>query len=230
LSERHTRSATLAPTWRKAFQWAVQATLEVWRHEGMAGLYHAFRIRAYLRTPVTRWRMDLTDWRPGKGIPTALVVRRGSPEELERFRAAFAGGRAPLAFYADRIHGASRFYIALWEGHIVHITWVFTQADRTSLVELGSDEVEVRLAHTLKGHRRLGIFTATLQVILDDLKSEGVRTVFGHVRDGNTAVQQTFAKLGFQPVGILHYRWLLGIPLTRYEAGAGLSRRSPEGE
>lgn len=195
------------------FRRTLKTAVRILREKGPAGLYDAIRRKIYFKVIAVQWRLDLADWKPRIGNPPKLAVRRGSLEEISCFRNAWTGPPLPFEFSADRIYGVQWFYLGIWEGQIAHITWVFTQADRGANIKLGPGEVEIRLAHTLRMYRGHGILTSVLNAIVADLKREGVRTAFGHVREGNMPALRVFTRVGFRPIRMVTFRWLLGVPL-----------------
>ena len=206
-----------------------QRTLSVfaehWRLHGLPGLVAAVAAKVYWQGRYVRLRVDLAAWEDRPEPPGPLTVREGTLEALRRFRDTTPD--LPVQFYEDRLHGARMFYLGLWDGAIAHISWVFESGDRTPQIALVPGEVELNGAYTRKPFRGRGLLPAVERGIIRDLKARGYRTVYTHVAVDNAPSLRGVAKAGFRPVGVLTWRWILGLSWRSYAPDEQLVRTRP---
>jgi RimJ/RimL family protein N-acetyltransferase len=197
------------------WQLGMQALRESWRLGGASAVGKMVLTKLYWRRHYVRFRVDLGNWNLPPDPPGPIEVREGRLDELARIREA---APAPLSreFYEDRFHGARRFYLGFCDGRLGHISWVFTRSDRTPQIDLAEGEAELNGAYTIKEFRGRSLLPAVERAILRDLKREGYRTVYTHVAVDNLASQRGVVKAGFQPEGILTWRWILGTSWRQY--------------
>jgi len=191
---------------------ALSSIIELKRQTGTRGAYEAIRTRLYSGGDYVRFAVDLTAWQPPAATDPAIEIRRGLAE-LVRARTSLA---APPQFYEDRVRGARRPYLGVWNGGVGHISWVFTHDDRTRLIRLRPGEVELDGAYTFPEYRGRGLLSAVERAILSDVKREGFQVAYTHVAVENRSSLRGVRKTGFRPVGIVRLRWLLGAPRARY--------------
>ncbi len=157
-----------------------------------------------------RLRCELGAWRPHDLAPPAgFVVRHGSREELIAIRRA-ARRPLPAEFYTDLVDRVTWFYLGRVDGEPAHITWIYGADDAPPLITLGAGEVELRSVYTMAPYRARGLFGCALDVILADLRREGVRAAFAHVLEENTPSLRAFRSAGFETVGTVVVRKRLG--------------------
>lgn len=196
---------------------AISALAGHWHSHGARGVLSALRGKIFWHCRYVRLRVDLDAWDDPGDPEGPLVVQRGVLEDLVRFREATPG--LPVQFYEDRVHGAREFYLGLYDGDVAHISWAYGHQDRTPQVALRPGEVELNGAYTRKPYRGKGLLPAVERGMMRDLKRQGVKTVYTHVGVDNVASLRGVAKAGFRPVGILTWRWILGVSWRRYEPG-----------
>lgn len=191
---------------------ALSSMIRFGRLVGWARVREALKTRIYGGGDFVRFAVDLTAWQPAGAAGQAIEIRRGLAE-LARVR---AGLPAPAQFYLDRLSGARRPYLGLWNGSLGHISWVLTHEDWTRLVRLRPGEVELDGAYTFPTHRGRGLLSAVERAILNDVKAEGARVAYTHVAVDNPSSLHGVRKTGFRPIGIVKLRWFLGVPWMRY--------------
>lgn len=191
---------------------ALSSIIELKRLAGRRGVWEAIRARLHGGGDYVRFAVDLTAWQPPTATDPAIEIHRGLAE-LHRARASLA---APPQFYEDRIRGARRPYLGVWNGGVGHISWVLTHDDRTRLIRLRPGEVELDGAYTFPEYRGRGLPPAVERAILSDVKREGIRVAYTHVAVENRPALRGVRKTGFCPVGIVRLRWLLGAAWVRY--------------
>lgn len=197
------------------WQLGMQALRESWRLGGASAVGRMLATKLYWRRHYVRFRVDLAEWSLPEDPPGPIEVREGRLDELARMREA---APVPLSreFHEDRLHGARRFYLGFCDGRLGHISWVFTRGDRTPQIDLAEGEAELNGAYTVKEFRGRSLLPTVERAILRDLKREGYRTVYTHVAVDNLSSQRGVVKAGFQPEGILTWRWILGTSWRQY--------------
>ena len=156
---------------------------------------------------VFRFEIDLEHWKPPCATPSSVEVFHGL-EELERLRRCRPG--LPPQFYLDRLRGARRPYLGFCDGEIGHISWLFTPGDRSRLIVLRPEEVELDGAFTLPEARGRGLLTMVECAMLLDARREGYARAYTHVAVDNVASVHGVKKTGFSEVGVVTVRWTLG--------------------
>jgi len=192
--------------------------VQVWTASGAKGLMRALQSRAWQRLRLVQFRIDLHAWEPGPLPTPPLEVRKGLPE-LARFRECSDSG-LPVQFFQDKMHGALRPYLGLWQGDVGHISWLFTAGApgrRMQLVTLGPGEVELDGAFTFRTFRGKGLLSVVEREILRDAKREGARFAYTHVEADNIASIKGVLKTGFAPYGIVTFSRVLGLRWTRWQ-------------
>jgi hypothetical protein len=192
------------------------------RVHGMRGLYHVLRTKLYWRAQYVRFHVDLGEWAitppGGKGD---VEAREGTFEELQQFRD--LRGKLPIQFYADQTHGGRRFHLGICDGRIGHISWVYSEPDRVRHMTLGPGDIMMEGAYTFADARRRGLLPAVERAALNDAKREGMRHAYTHVSTDNRASLRGVWKTGFRPIGLLTWRWVLGVSHTRHVDNARLA-------
>jgi hypothetical protein len=187
-----------------------------WQLRGMESVCGLVRSKLFWHGRFVRFHVDLSHWQPrGPMAGSGVEAREGTLDELRKFRRTTPG--LPKEFFTDRTHGVRRFYLGLADGRIGHISWVFTSANRPLQIRLAPDEIMLDGAYTLPASRGRGLLSAVERVILDDAKKEGKRHAYTHVSVDNAASLNGVLKTGFRPIGILGWRWLLGVPILHFD-------------
>ena len=207
----------------------VRSVLAVWRLRGFDGVLAVARSKIYWRAHYVRFAVDLREWTIVEHHGPGVEAREGTLEELIRFRENRPD--LPAQFFCDLTHGARRFYLGFADGVLGHISWVYGEGDHVRHMRLGRGEIMLEGALTFKSCRGRGLLSAVERAALNDAKREGLRAAYTHVSTDNRASLKGVWKTGFRPVGLLTWRWILGVPLMRYvhgptraAAAAGLER------
>jgi RimJ/RimL family protein N-acetyltransferase len=103
-----------------------------------------------------------------------------------------------------------RPYLGFCDGEIGHVSWLFTPRDRSRLIVLRPEEVELDGAFTLPAARGRGLLTMVECAILLDARREGYARAYTHVAVDNVASIRGVKKTGFREVGVVTLRWTLG--------------------
>lgn len=188
---------------------------EIRRWEGSGGIWRRSRSRLYSRGRFVRWEIDLAAWQAMEPAAGSVEIRAGTLDELERLRRTSPERLGP-EFYADCLHGARRFYLALCEGRVAHISWLLTSDDPALLVRLAPGEIELNYVHTVAAYRGRGFLAAVQTAMLKEARREGMRRAYTHVAVDNAPSLRAVAKAGFRPAGLVTLTWVLGASFTRY--------------
>jgi GNAT superfamily N-acetyltransferase len=198
----------------------LRAAIGIARVGGLRSLLALAGSKLYWHGRFVRFHVDLAAWPvatppPGPGIE----VRRGTLSELARHRRRHPD--LPRQFYMDYTHGCRHHYLGLVDGRVAHITWVLTAADDPLQMRLGPDDIMLDGVYTLAEFRGRGLLATVERVILDDARRQGRRHAYTHVFHDNAASLRGMLNTGFRPIGVLHWRWVLGMALLRYEESLG---------
>ncbi|HEU5323575.1 MAG TPA: hypothetical protein VFX28_22410 [Methylomirabilota bacterium] len=181
---------------------------------GVAGFADALRAFLWTRERLTILAIDLSAGYAAPALDPRIEVRAATAEDLDRLRALPEGGRTE--FHRDRIDGAEP-WVALWEGQLAHIAWIYDSGRRTRFLRLRPGEAEVRDAFTLEPFRGRGLYPLTNAVMAAELARRGYQRVFGLVAAHGAAfrlgLELALMRVGFRRVAtVLHWR-VLGVQL-----------------
>ncbi len=127
-----------------------------------------------------------------------LELREWSQEKLEAFR---RGKGLPKEFYADRLHGLRRLWVAEKDGQPAYIAWVCEARDKSAFLRLEPREAEISHILTIPGFRREKLHTRGMVTLVKLLGAEGRRLVYVVVHSGNTYSIRGCEAAGMRPVG-----------------------------
>jgi len=119
-------------------------------------------------------------------------------KELDRLR---IGKNLPREFYCDQFHRVSQCCIALVEGELAYIHWVYRRGDFSRFLNLGEDSAEINYVITLSQFRGSGISTAAFKYSMQHLKREGIKNLFAVIHNENIASLKSFNRAGFVEFG-----------------------------
>lgn len=181
---------------------------------GWAGFADALRSFLWTRQQVTILAIETSNGYAPPPLDPRVEIRPARPEDLTRLRAIADGRRAE--FHRDRIDGAEPF-VALWEGELAHIGWIYDSRLRTRFVLLQPGEAEVRDAFTLEAFRGRGLYALTNAVMAAELARRGYRRVFGVVVGHSPAfrlgLELSLLRVGFRRVRTAPHLRVLGVQL-----------------
>lgn len=189
----------------------------LWKMHGIKALLSALRTVAYSSERVLRLVRTSGEQVTKEDKASPLSVRRLSVLELAGLRDSVDG--LPLAFHLDRIREASRPYVALWDGELAHVSWVFMLGAYSPDMALAPGEAEIRYSHTLPRFRGRGIYRAVIREIARDLEAEGIRRLYAHVVESNTSSLRAFLANGFTVSLRLRTMRVAGVPVVFSENG-----------
>lgn len=180
------------------------------RIHGVRGLLSAAAHCLYYRDRYVRLGLDLATWSatPAAGQPIQII--RGDGAELP----VGSDGWPPGAMEFQVRYPGRRFYLVRCGGDVTHISWVVFPGDRTRFLALAPGEIEITDSHTVAPYRGRGLYQRVLATILVDMKHEGFRTAYAHVRFGNESSLRAMRAMRFRWCDVVRARRLFGVYWT----------------
>ena len=145
-------------------------------------------------------------------------IGKGNLDEIEQARKSIQP--STWEFCCDLYDGVKDFFVYKKNGTIGHISWIYYKNDPNRILDLGTDEGEIKYSLTLPQFRGKGIYPATLLRIQQYLKEKGYKRVFICVKEDNLPSVKGIEKAGFKFVTGIDLIKIAGIQLSkRYAAG-----------
>jgi lipid II:glycine glycyltransferase (peptidoglycan interpeptide bridge formation enzyme)/ribosomal protein S18 acetylase RimI-like enzyme len=157
----------------------------------------------------------------GAGIPEEPLASNVSFQVCDATTlAAWREGRhgLPTPFFQDEIDGVDTCALALVEGSVVAVLWIYRQDDPCRRFALGEGEAEINHVVVLPAYRRKMLGKDLLRFACQWLQQQGHRTVYALVHSSNRPSLRAFESVGFHERGRV-LRFLLYRPKVR-AAGA----------
>lgn len=143
----------------------------------------------------------------------AMGVRKGDAIELEQLSDHFRP--LPWEFQCHHYDRVKDFFIADDSGGIQHISWIYYKGDSNRILCLGAQDAEIKYSLTLAPFRGRGLFPRVLKAIALFLSQQGIRRAFICVQKGNSPSIKGIEKAGFECVGEVRLRKLMGFQISR---------------
>jgi RimJ/RimL family protein N-acetyltransferase len=146
------------------------------------------------------------------------LISKGSLDDIEHARKTMH----PLIweFCCDRYDGVKDFFVYKKNGTIGHISWIYYKNDPNRILDLGTDEGEIKYSLTLPQFRGKGIYPAALLRIQQYLEERGYKRVYICAKHDNLPSIKGIEKAGFKFVTCIDLIKIGGIQLSkRYAAG-----------
>ncbi len=125
-----------------------------------------------------------------------------------------------------------RLVSTVWTGNeLAHLQWAALAGEKSSLrgQRVKPRQAEIRAALTFPPYRSQGLFSAALQLTLQDLAAQRVQQVLAYVAPENQPSLRAFQKAGFRVAGRCRVRTCFGLTRTRIEiSSAEEAPGSPE--
>jgi hypothetical protein len=137
---------------------------------------------------------DLSKDLPLYPLGSDIQVIKPTQEELDNLR---EGLDLPREFYFDRIHQVNKCYLALCQGEIAYIHWVYVKGDPSRFLRLSNGVAELNYNTTLQKFRGFGLMGKMMAYISRDLKEEGYRKVVGVIHEKNLPACRSAEKAGW---------------------------------
>jgi ribosomal protein S18 acetylase RimI-like enzyme len=130
--------------------------------------------------------------------PTAedgTVFEMWTAQQLNEWRLGRPG--LPTQFFQDRIDGVGLCAVALHDGQVLGLIWVYRPGDYSRMFRLRAGEAELNQGTVTPEHRRRGLFTRILEFACADLAARGYRTAYAVVHAANGPSLGAFNAAGF---------------------------------
>ena len=161
------------------------------------GVFHSLRFILDACRPGRQIVFQMVGDRSGtKAAPSGITILPGV-EHLQRLRS----GRLPEAFYRDEEGRGRRCFVALCEGELAGVLWVFDEKHPSSFLDLKRGQAELGIGHVLSGFRRRGVFQRLIAEACSALSAEGYSGFYAIVDERNGASLRAFETTGFRRVG-----------------------------
>lgn len=187
------------------------------REEGLPGLVKGIGNFLFCKERMELYAVDLSKGFRAPPLDPRVEIRPAEPRDLEQLRATPEGGQTE--FHRDQIDGAEP-WVALWEGRLAHIGWIYDSPIPTRFTRLRKGEAELRFAYTLEEFRGRGLYATTNAVMAEELAQRGYRRAYGIVIDYGTAFRLglglALRHVGFERVRNLIHLRVCGIQLRPY--------------
>jgi len=121
-----------------------------------------------------------------------------SIDELDKLR---SEGRHPRELFADQFCKAHQCLVAVVEGEIAYIHWIFRRGDHSRFLDCADDSAEINYVLTLPKFRGRGISAAALHHSLQSLGKQGVVNAYAVIHSQNIASAKSFVRAGFVKYG-----------------------------
>lgn len=108
-------------------------------------------------------------------------------------------------FFQDTIDGVDTCAVALVEGTLAGMIWIYRPEQTSRLFRLEAHEAELNQGYILPAFRGMGLFTDMLTFACRFLQEQGYRTVYAGVHSGNGPSLRAFRHAGFCDIGWIRH-------------------------
>lgn len=153
---------------------------------------------ALRRNTFVVYGLDLNNPVRDHELSQAFRVLTPTPEELHTLRQDLD---LPREFYYDKMHGVRTCYLAMSNGEIAYIHWVYVKGDPNRFLKLSEGVAELNYNTTLPKFRGKGLMGRMMAYIARDLQRKGYSKVVGvaHIANGPAIKNALWA--GFKEIG-----------------------------
>ncbi|HET6459784.1 MAG TPA: GNAT family N-acetyltransferase [Syntrophales bacterium] len=145
-------------------------------------------------------------------------IKKGDIADLALSRRTMAA--PPWELSCDLYDGVKDHFIYKKNGVIGHISWIYYKNDPNRIIELRSDEGEVKYSLTLPEFRGKGIYPEALREVQRYLKEKGYKMLYICTREDNVASVRGIEKAGFTFIKRINLIKVLGMQVSkRYATG-----------
>ncbi len=153
---------------------------------------------------------DMSEYKIAKGALSDLEYARNQLKPV------------PWEFQCDLFDNVSDFYVAKNNSGVKCICWIYYSGDHNRILKLGSNEAEIKFCLTLPEARGQGLYPMVISAIKGYLSKKGLVRVYMCVHKENKPSIRGIEKAGFECVGSLKLRKVLGIQVSkRYVTAEG---------
>lgn len=185
---------------------ARRKTLQFWISLGFRGIGGSLRFaaRAFLRpnhfVVLTR---NLSASGVNRASPEATTWEMWDAGTVRAWRRDRHG--VPPAFFRDAIDGVDTCAVALVQGEVAGLIWIYRPGDVSRLFHLRESEAELNYGHVLLPYRGMGVFRELLSFSCLRLREQGYRTVYAMVESGNEPSLRAFRSAGFREISSVRH-------------------------
>ena len=108
-------------------------------------------------------------------------------------------------FFQDVIDGVDTCAVALVDGALAGMIWIYRPEHTSRLFHLQAYEAELNQGYILPAYRGAGLFSDVLTFACELLQKQGCRTVYAGVHTGNSPSRHAFHNAGFRDIGQLKH-------------------------
>lgn len=145
-------------------------------------------------------------------------IRKGDLSDLALSRKSLT--TPSWEFSCDLYDGVRDFFVYKKNGLIGHISWIYYRNDPNRIIDLSTDEGEIKYSLTLPEFRGKGIYPATLIEVQRYLKEQGYKRLFICTKEDNLPSVRGIEKAGFEFVTKINLVKVLGMQVSRrYASG-----------
>ncbi|GEM_PF-1685727 len=137
------------------------------------------------------------------------LIKKGDVDYLKRVRRNIKMPTWEL--YCDIYDKVGDFFIAILEGEIIHISWIYYNNKKRDVVHLGEKEAEIKNCSTHPMFRGMKIYPAVLTCIQEYLRTKGYTRVYMRTNEKNRPSAKGIESAGFSLFGKIKIIIILGI-------------------
>ena len=106
----------------------------------------------------------------------------------------------PREFFYDQIHNVKTCFLALHQGEIAYIHWVYFRGDYSRFLNIGEGSAEINYATTLPKFRGRNLSGKMFALSTRYLKKRGLKRVYMLCHEENPPIIKSFKKAGYQEI------------------------------
>jgi L-amino acid N-acyltransferase YncA len=114
----------------------------------------------------------------------------------------------PTQFHQDRIDGVDLCAVAVEDGVVLGLIWIYRPEHYSRMFRLRPGEVELNQGFVLPQHRKRGLFTGVLDFACVEMARRGFHTAYAAVHEANGPSLGAFTGAGFLPRGAIRHVFL----------------------
>ncbi len=149
------------------------------------------------------WERELVSGPVSAPVPARVALRSGHDAitDLKHLRQGVSG--LASEFYRDVADSTGTCLLALIDGHLAGIAWIYDLKSPGHFLRMSSADVELRSIYTCPEFRGLGVAKALIGEACVSLKSQGFRRMFAVIHQSNRPSQRAFQASGFLKIAEL---------------------------
>lgn len=122
----------------------------------------------------------------------------------------------PSEFYMHETDGVEHCVVALKDGKIAHISWLYLKGDRDKWFDLGEDQAHLNYSLTLPEHRGKALFPQALIEAVKWFRENSINTILMEVHESTANMIKSMRKVPeVNQIGMLTH-WFFYRPKFKY--------------